>query len=137
MGPWRIATPVCYEAILPGFVRKMVNQSNPHILVNLSSDGLFRDSQAPWIHLQLAQLRAVEHRRYLVRATDTGVSAIIDPVGRIVSHTGVQTRENLRAEVHMMQGKTVYARLGDWPGWLSLVLAALLLVRRSGRSPCP
>jgi len=137
MGPWRIATPVCYEAILPGFVRKMVNQTNPHILVNLSSDGLFRDSQAPWIHLQLAQLRAIEHRRYLVRATDTGVSAIIDPVGRIVSHTGVQTRENLRAEVHMMQGKTVYARLGDWPGWLSLVLAGLLLVRRPRRPPYP
>jgi len=132
LGPWRISTPVCYEDVLPDLIREMVNEANPHILINLTNDAWFGDTQEPWIHLRLAQFRAIEHRRYLVRATNSGVSAIIDPMGRIVAHTGVQTRENLRATVHMMEGRTLYAHLGDWPGWLSLIITVLTLVRTRG-----
>jgi apolipoprotein N-acyltransferase len=130
LGPWRISTPVCYEDVLPDLVREMVNEASPHILVNLTNDAWFGDTQEPWIHLRLAQFRAIEHRRYLVRATNSGVSAVIDPVGRIIASTGVQTRANLRAKVHMMEGQTLYARLGDWPGWLSLLVTGFTLVRR-------
>jgi apolipoprotein N-acyltransferase len=129
-GPWRISTPVCYEDILPDVIRQMVSRGDPHLLVNLTNDAWFGDTQEPWIHLRLSQFRAIEHRRYLVRATNSGVSAIIDPVGRIVAHTEVGTRENLRGTVHMMEGHTLYGRLGDWPGWLSLAVVGLALARR-------
>jgi apolipoprotein N-acyltransferase len=133
LGPWRIATPICYEAIRPDFVRRMVERSAPHLLVTLANDAWFGDSQEPWIHLALARLRAVEHRRFLVRATNSGVSAIVDPAGRIVASTGVLTRENLRGVVHPLAGGTVYGRLGDWPGWLAAIVVALTLVARPSR----
>lgn len=128
LGPWRVSTPVCYEAILPALVRNMVVEGDPHVLINLTNDAWFGDSQGPWIHLRLAQFRAIEHRRFLVRATNSGVSAVIDPVGRIVAATRIQQRENLRATVHPMEGRTIYARLGDWPGWMSLLLTLLGVV---------
>jgi apolipoprotein N-acyltransferase len=67
-----------------------------------------------------------------VRATNTGVSAIVDPAGRLVDRTGLLTRENLRGTVHPLTGTTVYARLGDWPGWVALgiLASALVLPRR-------
>ncbi len=129
-GPWRLATPICYEAIRPEFVRRMMAEARPHLLVTLANDAWFGDSQEPWLHLGLAQLRAIEHRRWLVRATNSGVSALVDPAGRIVARTGLLTRENLTGTVHPLEGTTLYARLGDWPGWLSLGLVALTIVRR-------
>src|SRR5204863_99999 len=66
-GPWRIATPICYEAIRPELVRRMVTETHPHLFVTLANDAWFGDSQEPWLHLGLAQLRAIEHRRWLVR----------------------------------------------------------------------
>ena len=134
LGPWRIATPICYEAIRPEFVRRMVQRSRPHLLVTLANDAWFGDSQEPWIHLALARLRAVEHRRFLVRATNSGVSAIVDPTGRVVAHTGLLTRATLRAVVHPLDGQTVYARLGDWPGWLAAAIVALTLMFDAPRS---
>lgn len=129
---WRISTPVCYEDVLPGFTRTMVREANPHVLINLTNDSWFGDTQEPWIHLVLAQFRAIEHRRYLVRSTNSGISAVIDPLGRIVAQTGVLTRENLRYVVGMMEGETIYTRFGDWPGWLSLIaLVWMLFIRRA------
>ena len=127
LGRWRLATPICYEAIRPDFVRRMVRRTRAHLLVTLANDAWFGDSQEPWIHLALARLRAIEHRRYLVRATNSGVSALIDPAGRIVARTGLSTRENLRGTVHLLAGDTPYTRLGDWPGALgtAIVLGAL------------
>src|SRR6185436_8366232 len=113
------------EAIRPELVRRMVAETHAHLLVTLANDAWFGDSQEPWLHLGLAQLRAVEQRRWLVRATNSGVSAIVDPAGRIVSRTGLLTRESLRGTVRMLQGETLYARLGDWPGWLALIVVVL------------
>src|SRR5262249_17854629 len=106
-GPWRIATPICYEAIRPELVRRMMIATQPHLLVTLANDGWFGDSQEPWLHLGLAELRAIEHRRWLVRATNTGVSAIVDPAGRIVARTGLLDRENLHGTVHPLAGTTI------------------------------
>ena len=69
---WRIAALVCYEDTLPRFVRQVVGDGSPHLLVNLTNDAWFGDSSEPSIHLALSQLRAIEQRRYLVRATKTG-----------------------------------------------------------------
>jgi apolipoprotein N-acyltransferase len=126
---------VCLEDILPGFVRRVVREGSPHLLVNLTNDAWFGDTHAPWIHLALAKLRAVEQRRYLVRATNTGVSAVIDPLGRVIAQSGSFTRETLDAEVAMLEGTTPYQILGDWPGLVgTLVLAWLTLSRRRATS---
>ena len=129
LGPWRIAAPICYEVIRPEFVRRMMGTASPHLLVTLANDAWFGDSHEPWLHLGLARLRAVEQRRYLVRATNSGVSAVVDPAGRLVARSGLFTRESLRATVHPLEGRTPYARLGDWPGWLALGLVLLGLLR--------
>lgn len=132
LGSWRISTPICYETVRPAFVRRMVREAKPHLIVMLANDAWFGDSQEPRIHLVMAQLRAVEHRRYVVRATNSGVSAVIDSAGRVVARTGLLTRENLRATVRMLDGTTVYTRAGDWPGWAA---AVVVLVTLSVRSP--
>jgi len=131
---WRISALVCLEDILPGFVRRVVREGSPHLLVNLTNDAWFGDSAAPWIHLALAKLRAVEQRRYLVRATNTGVSAVIDPLGRVVARSGSFTRETLFADVAMLEGRTPYQVLGDWLGWLAVgTILWLAFLRRAAR----
>jgi len=131
LGDWQISTPVCYEDILARFTRKMVREAKPHVLINLTNDAWFGDTQEPFIHLVLSKYRAIEHRRYLVRSTNSGISAVVDPLGRVVAETGLLTRENLRVDVRMMNEDTVYTKLGDWPGWLSLlVLAWMMFIRR-------
>jgi len=127
---FRIAALVCLEDMLPRYVRRVMREGAPHLLVNLTNDAWFGDSHAPWIHLALAQLRAVEQRRYLVRATNTGVSAVVDPLGRVVARSGSFTRETLDAEVAMLEGRTPYQTLGDWPGVVALAALLWLAVRR-------
>lgn len=138
IGPWRISTPVCYEDSLPRFVRQMVKHANPHLLVNLTNDAWFGDSFGALLHYRMAQFRAIEHRRYLVRATNTGVSGVIDPAGRAIIETDIQIPATFQATVGMLDGATVYGRLGDWPGWLSLLATLFLLLRhgpeRQGKS---
>lgn len=130
---YRITTLVCYEDILPKFTRRAVREANPHLLVNVTNDAWFGDTQEPYIHLALAKMRAVEHHRYLVRATNTGVSAIIDPTGRVIAEGPLFDRDSLHGEVAMMQGETLYEHLGDWPGWLALgaTLYMVLVGRRN------
>jgi apolipoprotein N-acyltransferase len=111
----------------------MVARARPHLLVTLANDGWFGDSAEPWLHLALSRLRAVEERRFLVRATNSGVSAIVDPGGRIVAQSGLFTRENLRGVVRMLHGRTLYGRVGDWPGWLAGAFVALGIARRRVR----
>ena len=137
LGGWRISTPICYEAVRPSFVRRMLLRARPHLIVTLANDSWFGDSQEPRLHLAMAEFRAVEHRRYLVRATNSGISAVVDPAGRVVARTRVLTRENLRATVHMLDGTTVYTRYGDWPGWIAavIVLATLIQAPPGRRGP--
>jgi apolipoprotein N-acyltransferase len=133
LGAWRIATPICYEAVRADFVRRMVVRAEPNLLVTLANDAWFGDSDEPWMHLALARLRAVEHRRWLVRATNSGISAIVDPAGRVVVRTGLFTRENLRGTVFSRHDRTVYARVGDWPGMVAIVIVGTALIVRRRR----
>jgi len=118
---YRLATLICYEDILPGFVRAAVSSGRPHLLVNMTNDAWFGDTIEPWQHLALAKFRAVEHHRALVRATNSGVSAVVDPVGRIVTESGVFERATLHATVPMLDTQTPYSYVGDWPGWFGLL----------------
>jgi apolipoprotein N-acyltransferase len=115
---------------VPSFVRRMVRSAEPHLLVMLANDAWFGDSHEPWIHLAVARMRAIEHGRFVVRATNSGISAFIDPAGRLLARTGLLAQENLRGEVRPLAGETLYARLGDWPGWLAGAALLALLARR-------
>ena len=127
---FKITVLICYEDIIPSFARHAVNEGKPDLLVNLTNDAWFGDSTAPWQHLALAQMRAIEHRRYFVRSTNSGVSAVIDPIGRIVTQSGVLTREQLHAEVGMLGGSTIYQTVGDWPAWAGLLVVPAAFIRR-------
>lgn len=129
-GQWRIATPICYETIRPEYVRRLVGASGAHLLVSLTNDGWFGDSAEPRLHLALARFRAIEHRRYLVRATNTGISAIVDPAGRIVAQSGLFEPATLIHPVHMLDETTIYAALGDWPGYVAATVLLWVYVRR-------
>lgn len=124
---YRISILICYEDIVSTFVRRAVTEGDPHLLVNITNDSWFGDTHEPWVHLHLARFRAVEHRRYLVRATNSGVSAIIDAAGRIIEASGTFERANLVGEVAMIEGpRTLYGVLGAWPGWIALFSILLM-----------
>jgi apolipoprotein N-acyltransferase len=129
LGDHKISALICYEDILPGFVNRMVRHANPDLLVNLTNDAWFGDSTEPWIHFALAKLRAVEHRRYLVRATNSGLSGIIDPVGRTILHGKTFSEESLLGEARYMRSTTGYEILGDYP-WYLLTLGMVWMAFR-------
>jgi apolipoprotein N-acyltransferase len=114
---------ICYEDILPRFTNDAVRHGDPELLVNMTNDAWFGDTSEPWEHLALAQFRAIEHRRYLVRGTNSGVSAVVDPVGRVVARSGTFDTESLAAPIHWLRARTVYEKLGDWP-WLIVSMGA-------------
>jgi apolipoprotein N-acyltransferase len=125
LGAHRLTTLICYEDVVAEYVRSAVRENEPDLLVNLTNDGWFGDTTEPWIHLALAQFRAVEHRRYLVRATNTGVSAIIDPLGRVVANTSTFVPATLRGRVGWLQGRTLYGLLGNTPWWIATLISVV------------
>jgi len=120
-GPHVVAPLICYEDILPGFTNAMVRATDPELLVNMTNDAWFGDTAEPWEHLALAKFRAIEHRRYLVRSTNSGVSAVVDPVGRVVVQTKTFEEAAPSAVVKWMKRRTVYEMLGDIP-WIVCAL---------------
>ena len=125
-GAHRISVIICYEDILPAFVNRMVRHADPDLIVNLTNDTWFGDTTEPLEHLALAQLRAVEHRRYLIRATNSGLSAIIDAAGRVVMRGGQFREEALIGEARYLRRRTGYERIGDTP-WYACMLAIALM----------
>jgi apolipoprotein N-acyltransferase len=140
-GEHQIATVICYEDIIPGFVNRIVNNGNPDLIANLTNDAWFGDTTEPWIHLALAKLRAIEHRRYFVRSANSGVSAVVDPVGRLVVTTPTFEQAARATEVRWLRGSTAYEVLGDVPFWvLSAAAVALSVVsprRKAGQKAAP
>ncbi len=127
----RIGALICYEDIVSSFVRRAVNEGDPHVLINMTVDTWFGDTQEPHVHLSLAAFRAVEHRRFLVRATNSGISAIVDALGRFTARTPVFEATTLAGEVRLLTGHTtLFERLGHWPGGLAVLLSILVVLRR-------
>lgn len=112
---------ICYEDILPNFVLDVMEQT-PDVLINITNDAWFGDTHEPIIHLALATFRSVEHRRYLVRSTNTGISAMISPTGEIFKMSGTFTQETLLGTVYPLSGATIYSRFGNWIGWINLMI---------------
>lgn len=131
IGDLRFAVTICYEDLFPDLVGDLMGQA-PQLLVNLSNDVWFGDTREPRAHLAAASFRAIEQRRFLVRATNTGVSAIVDPVGRVLAQTPLFARANLVGQVALLENRTFYGRSGDWLGGLALAtLLAWSVTHRS------
>jgi apolipoprotein N-acyltransferase len=119
---------ICYEVAFPGSIA--TRDDRPGWIVNLTNDGWFGISTGPYQHLQQARLRAIEEGLPLVRAANTGISAVIDPSGRIVASLGLGIEGVLDASLPAAQPPTVYARLRDIPILVVGALALLLVIRR-------
>lgn len=104
---------ICFEAVFGSEIRLALPEAT--WLINVSNDAWFQDSTAPHQHLQIARMRALEVGRPMARATNTGISAILDERGRIEARGPQFQATVIRGEVRPMRGLTPYARFGDWP----------------------
>jgi apolipoprotein N-acyltransferase len=104
---------ICYESVFPHEVRQFA-EHGAEVFVNISNDGWFGDSGAPWQHLNMARMRAVENHRWLLRSTNNGITAAIDPYGRVVSVVPRNQRLALDAPYELLSDMTFYTRYGDW-----------------------
>jgi apolipoprotein N-acyltransferase len=119
---------ICYEAIFPGNVAERGDR--PGWIVNLTNDGWFGISTGPYQHLQQARLRAIEEGLPVVRAANTGISAVIDPMGRIVAQLGLGIDGVLDANLPEAITPTIYARLANIPAAIMVVIALIFVAWR-------
>jgi len=110
---FKFAPLICYEDIFPGLSRKMVKEG-ANFLLNITNDAWYGFTSAAYQHLALAQFRAVETRRAMIRTTNTGVTAIIDPTGKIANIAPMFERSLLVHQIPMLFEMTIYTKLGDW-----------------------
>lgn len=113
---------VCYEGIFPELARAYV-RNGARILVNITNDAWFGRSSAPYQHLSITVFRAVETRTPLVRAANTGITAIVDQNGHIRTMTGLFVEGFITGEIKPGTGDSLYLRIGDAPAWLCVFLA--------------
>jgi apolipoprotein N-acyltransferase len=119
---------ICYEAIFPDEVA--ARGDRPGWIINLTNDGWFGISTGPYQHLQQARLRAIEQGLPVVRAANTGISAVIDPMGRIVARLGLGVEGVLDSSLPAAIAPTIYARSGDIPTAMMVAAALILVIRR-------
>ncbi|HMD16392.1 MAG TPA: apolipoprotein N-acyltransferase [Terriglobales bacterium] len=120
---------ICYESIFPDEVRQGPLQ-DAQVLLNISNDGWYGDSGAWAQHLQQTQMRAIENNRWLLAGTNTGMTASVDPYGRIVAATPRKVRTALAAPYTLISGTTFYTRHGDWFAYLCAIISAGVLLAR-------
>jgi apolipoprotein N-acyltransferase len=119
---------ICYEAIFPGDVASRDDRAG--WIVNLTNDGWFGISTGPYQHLQQVRLRAIEQGLPVVRAANTGISAVIDPLGRIVARLGLGIEGVLDSSLPAAIPPTFYARAGDIPAAVLVIAGLIFVIRR-------
>lgn len=129
----RFGATICYEVIFPDQVRRYVKEG-ADFLVNITNDAWFGRSAAPAQHLAMAALRAAENRRYLIRAANTGISAIVDPTGRILKASEIFVPAVVSGRIRLQRGETFYTRLGDLFAWLCVAFIFSVFVAERGWS---
>lgn len=118
---------ICYESIFP-YISRAAVANGAELLVNITNDAWYGRSSAPYQHFSLAVFRAVENRRAMVRAANTGISGFIDPAGRILFATALFQDDAAVKTVPLIRQTTLYSRYGDRFAWASLLIAALFTI---------
>jgi apolipoprotein N-acyltransferase len=127
-----LGTFICYESIFPDLVREF-SRNGAELLVNITNDGWYGTTSAPYQHFAMATFRAVENRKWLLRAANTGISGFVDPKGRVVRASALFEQRAIVGEAAFVPGLTVYARIGDAFAWMCLgfsVVAVAISFRR-------
>jgi apolipoprotein N-acyltransferase len=139
--PVRFGTMICYESLFPDLGRRM-SKMGAGFLVNITNDAWFGRTSMPFQHLGFSVLRAIETRRSVVRSANTGVSAIVDPLGQVRARSGIFEEATLSGDVPLNDEETVFTRWGSVILYLCYVATAVLLalaltvqLRRRGASP--
>jgi len=125
-GGSRFGVYICYEAIYAGEVREFAAQG-ANLLINISNDGWFGKSAAADQHLRMARVRAVENRRWALRVTNSGLTAAIDPYGRVYQTIPRDVRGAVDLPYDFRTDRTIYTRFGDWFAWLCVAVSVILL----------
>jgi len=131
-GSHRIGTFICYESVFGNFVRKFPAQG-ADLLVNISNDGWYGRSAARYQHLLIARMRAAENRRWVLRATNDGITSTIDPAGRVYENLLSYKTGAAATRYSYIRDVTFYSRHGDWFAWLCAAGAAFALAARGVR----
>jgi apolipoprotein N-acyltransferase len=131
LGEHRVGLFICYESVFPGEVREFA-AAGGDLLMNISNDTWLDGTRGPEQHLSMARMRAIENRRWLLRPTNSGITASIDPYGRVVARAQRGVRTALEAPYAFISETTFYTRYGDVFAWTCAIisLAALLLTWR-------
>jgi apolipoprotein N-acyltransferase len=133
-GRFRYGPAICYEVVFPQVPRTQVVHGAT-VLVTITNDAWYDGTSAPRQHLNQARLRAVETDRYLLRAGTTGISAFVDPTGRLVSELEMGKQGIVYGEFQPRTTTTPYVRFGDWFAWVAVLAVAAGMLRKSeGRS---
>ncbi len=117
---------ICYEAIYPGEVRHFP-AGGAQLLINISNDGWFGRSAAAEQHLRIARVRAVENRRWIVRSTNNGFTASVDPYGHVFRPLPPDVRAAADLPYDLRTDETIYTRFGDWFAWLCVIVSVILV----------
>jgi apolipoprotein N-acyltransferase len=139
-GGTKLGVQVCYEVIFPELARRYVN-AGARVLVAITNDAWFGRSSAPYQHLAISTFRAIETRTPLIRAANTGVTAIVDQNGHIRTMTPLFVEAYRTGEVQPGSGRSLYLIIGDAPAWLSVLLTAGVVIlvwikRKKEQQPC-
>jgi apolipoprotein N-acyltransferase len=122
---------ICYEAVFPGAVTTPGDR--PGWIVNVTNDGWFGISTGPYQHLQQMRVRAIEEGLPVVRSANTGISAVIDPVGRIIARLDLGVEGVLDSRLPAALAPTIYARSGDMPAAIIAAIAIVFVLRRRNK----
>jgi apolipoprotein N-acyltransferase len=117
---------ICYESVFADEVREF-SELGAEVLVNISDDGWYGDTSAPWQHLNMARMRAIENRRWILRDTNTGVTAVIDPYGRVRQSLPRHQVDALPAQFGFRDDVTFYTAHGDVFGWVCAILGLVTM----------
>jgi apolipoprotein N-acyltransferase len=118
---------ICYESVFSNEVRQFA-LNGAEVLVNISNDGWYGDSSAPWQHLDMVRMRAIENHRWILRATNTGVTTAIDPYGRVRERAQRHARAAIMVGFNYESEITFYTRYGDIFAWTCVWITLLLAV---------
>jgi apolipoprotein N-acyltransferase len=126
LGNYKMGVFICYEAVYPAEIREFAN-NGAQVFVNISDDAWFGQTAAPVQHVNQARMRAIENHRWLVRATDTGITVVIDPFGRVVAQAPHNVRTSLDVPYSVVSGTTFYTRHGNWFVWVCAIISLIAL----------